>query len=57
MTKGGERVSDKEKDLAARIAAMPPKLQDKFLEQARGAELALEVLGEKKDGEKEDEGK
>ena len=47
-------MSDKEKALAEKIAAMPPALQDKFLAQARGAELALEVLAEKKTGEKEE---
>lgn len=37
-------MSDKEKELAARIAAMPPELQDKFLDQAKGATMALDIL-------------
>lgn len=37
-------MSEREKELAARIGAMPPALQDKFLDQARGAELALDIL-------------
>ena len=36
--------SSREKELAEKIAAMPPELQDKFLDQARGAELALNIL-------------
>ena len=50
-------MSDKENELAKRIAAMPPKLQDKFLDQARGAELALDILADGKDKPKEQESK
>ena len=49
-------MSSREKELAEKIAAMPHALQDKFLDQARGAELALDILAKEKGGEPDAEG-
>jgi hypothetical protein len=38
-------VSDKEKKLAAMVSTFPPDLQDKFLNQAAGAAMALDTIG------------
>lgn len=50
-------MSEKEKDMLEKIAALPAPLQDKFLERIQGATMALDVLdaekaakAEKKDG-------
>ena len=37
-------MSDREKAIAAKVAALPPELQQRFLDQVRGAETALSVL-------------
>ena len=35
-------MSDKEKDLVAQLAELPPEVQDKFLLMAQGAAIGLE---------------
>ena len=37
-------MSEKEKDIVEKIAAMPKALQDKFLDQLQGAALAMDAL-------------
>lgn len=49
-------MSDKEKELVKRISALPAELQGKFLDQARGAEMALDMLqGETREAKDEKE--
>ena len=38
-------MSDKEKEIAVLVSRLPPDLQDKFLDQARGAAMALDAIG------------
>ena len=40
-------MSEREKTMAAEIAALPPELQDKFVLMAQGAALALDLLAVK----------
>lgn len=46
-------MSDKEKKLAAMVSTFPPELQDKFLNQAAGAAMALDTIGIHRPEEKE----
>lgn len=40
-------MSEKERELQKNIAALPEQLQDRFLDQVRGAALALDLLAVK----------
>lgn len=55
--RGGERrnkdMSEKEKALAEKVCALPPELQEKFVQQIDGAALAVEYMQSKKKDEKE----
>ena len=42
-------MSDRDKTLAEQIAALPPKLQERFLDQVHGAAIALDLLEERRD--------
>ena len=46
-------LSDKEKQLAEMVSKMPPELQDAFLQQAKGAAMALDTIGIPKPEDKE----
>lgn len=37
-------MSDKEKEMAQKIAELPDRLQDKFLERLEGAVMALDAM-------------
>lgn len=50
---GGENMSEKEKALAEKVCALPPELQEKFVQQIDGAALAVEYMQSKKKDEKE----
>lgn len=43
-------MSEKEKALCAKIAQLPRELQEKILDKADGAAMALELLREKEKG-------
>ena len=43
-------MSEKERELQKHIAALPEQLQDRFLDQVRGAALALDLLADKAGG-------
>lgn len=47
-------MSDTEKELVKRISALPAELQGKFLDQARGAAMALDILQGETRGEKDE---
>lgn len=42
--RGGEILSEKEKDMLERWAKLPPGLQDRFLDRLQGAADAVDVL-------------
>ena len=44
-------MSEKEKDMLQKIAALPAPLQDKFLERIQGAVMALDTLGAEKEAQ------
>ena len=52
-------MSEKEKQFTEMVSKFPPDLQDKFLNQATGAMMALDALGVKageKNGKEEPDG-
>jgi len=45
-------MSEKEKEIVEKIAALPPQLQDKFLDRVEGAIMALDATtAEKKEAD------
>ena len=49
-------MSDKEKDLVQKIAAMPDRLKEKFLDKADGALMAMDALKDQETRTKEKKG-
>lgn len=48
-------MSDKERELIEKVAKLPEPLRVKFLDQARGAVLAMDALGYKTEKGEDDE--
>lgn len=48
-------MSEKEKAMCAKIAQLPPELQNRLADKLDGAVMALELMEEKKGGEADDE--
>ena len=46
-------MSEKEKALAEKVCALPPELQEKFVQQIDGAALAVEYMQSRQKDEKE----
>ena len=48
-------MSEKEKTLTEQIGKLPPELQERFLAQAQGAAMALDLLDKRKEERKDAE--
>lgn len=46
-------MSEKERDLAKKIADLPPEVQDRFLAQVQGAVTVLDVMSRQQSQDKE----
>lgn len=46
-------MSEQEKTLTEKVCALPPELQEKFVQQIDGAALAVEYMQKKQNEEKE----
>lgn len=48
-------MSDTEKDLVERVAKLPEPLRARFLDQVKGAAMALDILEEKAEKQEEEQ--
>lgn len=53
---GGESMSEKEKILVEKIAAMPDRLKEKFLDKADGALMAMDAMKDQPETDAEKKG-
>ena len=51
--KEGEDMSEREKEFVEKACALPPELQEKFIQQIDGAAMAIEYMKSKDKDEKE----
>ena len=49
-------MSEKEKAMLEKLAALPAPLQDRFLDRIQGATMALDMLGVRKEGVQDEPG-